>query len=114
MTASYGASSNSNISKNSQGIGIIEKDKDNSIQIVSRPVNGSQLKVEVFLNGIEVHTDTLIAKDRSYNRQALSNAHVTFGGQTHINEIAVFERVLNSDEIKSMREYFETKYKVKE
>ncbi|MBY5034032.1 type II secretion system protein [Streptococcus gallolyticus] len=111
LTTSYSDSSNSNFSKNSQGIGTIEKNKDNSIQIVSQLVNGSQLKVEVYLNGEKIHTDTLTVKNG--NRYGQQPTTVTFGGQTHINEIAVFERSLGQDEIKSMTEYFKNKYEVK-
>lgn len=111
LTTSYSDSSNRNISKNSQGIGTIEKNKDNSIQIVSKPSGSGQFMMEVYLNGIKIHTDTLTVKNG--NRYGQQPTTVTFGGQTHINEIAVFERSLGQDEIKSMTEYFKNKYEVK-
>ncbi|MCP1638537.1 type II secretory pathway pseudopilin PulG [Streptococcus gallinaceus] len=103
--------SNGNLSSNSTVTQKLVKDQDNSIQIVSQPVNDSQLKVEVYLNGEKIHTDTLTVKNR--NRNGQQPITVTFGGQTHINEIAVFERSLGQDEIKSMTEYFKNKYEVK-
>ncbi|MET3643673.1 type II secretion system protein [Streptococcus gallinaceus] len=105
--------SNGNLSSNSTVTQKLVKDQDNSIQIVSQPVNDSQLKVEVevYLNGEKIHTDTLTVKNR--NRNGQQPITVTFGGQTHINEIAVFERSLGQDKIKSMTEYFKNKYEVK-
>ncbi|WP_394404947.1 type IV pilus modification PilV family protein [Streptococcus sp. 20-1249] len=104
-------SSNGNLSSNSTVTQKLVKDQDNSIQIVSRLNGNGQLSMEVYLKGEKIHTDTLTVKNR--NRNGQQPITVTFGGQTHINEIAVFERVLNSDEIKSMTEYFNTKYEVK-
>lgn len=110
LTASYSDSSNHNISKNSRRIGTIEKNKDNSIQIVSRPNGGRQFTMEVYLNDSIVYSEKLNSSGSRYGQQS---ATVTFGGQTHINEIAIFERPLDQKDIQSMTEYFKNKYEVK-
>lgn len=113
LTASYGDSSNNNVS-NTKDIGQkINVNKDNSIQIVSQPNRSGQLSMEVYLNGEKIYTHTLSMKGRNHNGQELSNVSITFGGQTYINEIALFDHALLESDLSKMTDYFKNKYEVK-
>lgn len=93
----------------------IDYQKDNAIQIRSSQV-GDSIRLELFLNDKLIATDNLILYGQrdgfGYVRQA-NEAMIHLGGDTHINEIALYHRALTDEEIINVSKYFEGKYDAK-
>ena len=87
----------------------LDYSNDNSIQVRSAAKNGS-LGVEIFINGQSVYNKT-VALNRGGVTHNISSGQIIFGGNTYINEFAVYTESLNNSNIQKLAEYFRDKYK---
>lgn len=92
----------------------IDYSRDNAIQVRSSvSENGDTLTLEVSLNGTVVSTSKLILTGQRdttrYSRDA-TKAVIFVGGNTHINEMALYHKALSDDELTQVSDYFNGKY----
>ena len=87
----------------------LDYSKDNSIQVRSAAKNGV-LGIEIFINGQSVYNKT-VSLTRGRTTHNISSGQIIFGGNTYINEFAVYSSNLNDSEISRLTEYFRDKYK---
>ena len=82
---------------------------DNSIQVRSSAKNGA-LGIEVFINGQSVYNKP-VALNRGGTTHNISSGQIVFGGNTYINEFAVYTQNLSDSDIQKLAVYFRDKYK---
>ena len=87
----------------------LDYSNDNSIQVRSAAKNGS-LGIEIFINGQSVYNKT-VSLTRNRTTHNISSGQIIFGGNTYINEFAVYTESLNNSNIQKLAEYFRDKYK---
>ncbi|MCY7041926.1 prepilin-type N-terminal cleavage/methylation domain-containing protein [Streptococcus sanguinis] len=85
--------------------------KDNSIQVRSSAVNNI-LKLEIFVNGALVHTQQIFLKNNGVDHN-VEKSQIIFGGETFINEFAIYTTALRDPDINKLSEYFSDKYRAK-
>lgn len=90
----------------------LDYSNDNSIQVRSAAKNGS-LGIEIFINGQSVYNKT-VSLTRNRTTHNISSGQIIFGGNTYINEFAVYTESLNNSNIQKLAEYFRDKYKASE
>ncbi|MBP2620308.1 type II secretion system protein [Streptococcus panodentis] len=83
--------------------------KDNSIQVRTSVKNGV-LGIEVFVNGQAAYNKTLALRVGQTTHN-INNGQIIFGGNTYINEFAVYTQSLSDSNIQKLAEYFRDKYK---
>jgi len=77
---------------------------------VRSAVKNGALGVEIFINGQSVYNKT-VALNRGGVTHNISSGQIIFGGNTYINEFAVYTESLNNSNIQKLAEYFRDKYK---
>lgn len=82
---------------------------DNSIQVRSAAKNGA-LGIEVFINGQSVYNKP-VALNRGGTTHNISSGQIVFGGNTYINEFAIYTQNLSDSDIQKLAVYFRDKYK---
>ncbi|EGD37587.1 hypothetical protein HMPREF9383_0081 [Streptococcus sanguinis SK150] len=83
----------------------IDYSKDNSIQVRSSTI-GKKVNIEVFVNGTLIHSQIIPLNDHDAQR-----AQIVFGGNTYINEFAIYTKALRDTDINKLAVYFRDKYK---
>ena len=86
--------------------------KDNSIQVRSSTKNDI-LTLEIFVNGALAHTQQLFLNQNGV-RHNVETGQIVFGGNTYINEFAIYKTSLNDGDIQKLAKYFSEKYKASE
>lgn len=100
-----------------ESVATIDYSKDHSFQVRSSRVNGqNQLRIEVFLDQQTrpIYNKTITYSGRGNNGTAshsINNTTIYFGGNTYINELAMYRRALGNDDISRLADYFDGKYK---
>ena len=87
----------------------LDYSNDNSIQVRSSAKNGS-LGIEIFINGQSVYNKP-VALNRGGVTHNISSGQIVFGGNTYINEFAVYTQNLSDSDIQKLAVYFRDKYK---
>ena len=90
----------------------LDYSNDNSIQVRSSAKNGA-LGIEIFINGQSVYNKT-VALNRGGVTHNISSGQIIFGGNTYINEFAVYTQNLSDSDIQKLAVYFRDKYKASE
>ncbi|MDO4667868.1 MAG: type II secretion system protein [Streptococcus sp.] len=88
---------------------------DHNLQVQTYK-KGAELLIEVYLDGNKVETQTLKTSGTVGNTAIQHSANsgiIYFGGNTYINEFAVYSRALGESELKQITDYFQKKYVVK-
>lgn len=87
----------------------LDYSNDNSIQVRSAAKNGA-LGIEIFINGQSVYNKT-VALNRGGVTHNISSGQIAFGGNTYINEFAVYTQNMSDSDIQKLAVYFRDKYK---
>ena len=87
----------------------LDYSKDNTIQVRSSVANDI-LTLEVFVNGTLLHTQQLYL-NRNGVTHSINSGIIYFGGNTYINEFAVYKSSLSDTDMNRIVTYFKDKYK---
>lgn len=117
ITVSVTDPTNLNTERNvATGITDLNYSKDHSIQVRTNRVSGkNELEMELFLDGRSIYKENIIYKGQVGSKTVEhptsgKNAKIIYGGNTYINELAMYVRALTNNEIETLSDYFAGKY----
>lgn len=91
----------------------LDYQKDHSLMVRSRKVTGQdELELELFLDGKSVYKQPVTMRGRVDGQLIThpTSGRVYYGGDTYINELAIYSKALNDDELGKLAAYFRGKY----
>lgn len=116
MTTTVDDPSNLNLAIGFKDVGqeALDYSQDHSVQIRTTKVAGEwAMLIEVFIDGQSVHSEKVLYRGVTSGKVVEHNheaARLVLGGDTYINEFAIYTRSLRDSEIGTLATYFKGKY----